>query len=205
IRLGVRIDPEESEEEEEALSTTFWQAADLSHEEEKVANLLANLQEHNRWKRREAFDQIHTFPHMLPLEILLMGAADSEDDIRRVACWQLYRADPQGFAQVAEEAGAILCGQGSGQVLGSILQGFLAQIIGEMETLPPPLLARLVSLLKWPHWEVQMRAAEAVGRLHIPLTAELKGDLYELYQNSPSPAVRAAADDALTELLSLEI
>jgi HEAT repeat protein len=59
-------------------------------------------------------------------------------------------------------------------------------------------------LLDWPHWGVQCEAARALGKLRRNVPDRAIRRLLALRRAAASPAVRRAADDALSEILSLE-
>jgi HEAT repeat protein len=88
----------------------------------------------------------------------------------------------------------------------TLTQMFIAETIGSLGLTLTPLLEKLTELLNWPHWQVRLKAIEALAQLrrNIPDSAirrllELRRDLDPKMQ-----AVREAADDALAEILSLE-
>ncbi|EFH84384.1 HEAT repeat domain-containing protein [Ktedonobacter racemifer] len=92
-----------------------------------------------------------------PLKVLL---GDSSAYQFAIKC--LQQTHPEVLGEVVEEASNILSGQGTGELLGSIQQAHIAEIIGNMPTPGPLLVNKLVELLDWPHPKVRMTAALAL-------------------------------------------
>jgi len=68
----------------------------------------------------------------------------------------------------------------------------------------PAILDELTELLDWPHWQVRINAARALGSIRRNIPDEAIRRLLELRRHDPVRVVREAADDALAEILSLE-
>ena len=140
----------------------------------------------------------------VPIELILAALGDSATEVRHAAIEVLQDIHVEDLVTIKPGVEAIIHGQGTTIKLDSYVQCYIAKIIGEMVYAPPPLLDELTRLLDWPYWEVRMKAAEALGKLHrnIPDPAILR--LFELRDDSQSKAVSIAADDALAEILSVE-
>lgn len=59
-------------------------------------------------------------------------------------------------------------------------------------------------MLDWPHWEVRVKAAQALRQIRRTIPDAAIRRLLELRHDPHSRAVRMAADDALAAILSLE-
>ncbi len=142
----------------------------------------------------------------MPIELLVATLGDEDRYVGCAAAYALIKIDPEALSTVIPEVIAILQGQPSGTVLGSLNQGFIAEVLGGLGHTSPIILEKLTQLLNWPYWQVRMKAAHALGKLRRSIPNATIKRLLEL-QRDPDPkmqAVREAADDALAEILSLE-
>lgn len=103
-------------------------------------------------------------PHE-PLKVLL---GDAKGCMNAIKC--LQQTHPEVLSEVVVEASNVLLGQGTGELLGSIQQAHIAEIIGNMPNPGPLLVNKLVELLDWHHPKVRMVAAQALSELKTPLT-----------------------------------
>ncbi len=106
---------------------------------------------------------------------------------------------------LVKEATAVLIDAKPSALLGSAAQSYILDLISQMEPLSSTIQGKLLELLDWPYWEVQMMAAQILGTLQRNIPQEVIERLFALRKNAASRTVREAADDALAELLSLEI
>jgi hypothetical protein len=67
--------------------------------------------------------------------------------------------------RLAEEASNILLGKGAGQVLGSLIQEHVAEVIGNMHNPGPLLVNKPFALLDWPYGSVSRKAEQALHKL----------------------------------------
>ncbi len=130
---------------------------------------------------------------------LLIPFLGSRDALRRqTAVDVLTRSRPrEALRPVLQEAEAILLGERSGTVLGSILQSTLAEGIGMLRLASRQALQHLITLLEWPHWEVQAEAAKAIGKL--PMRIPLR--VFDTLKMLQSPGHPRPVQDAATKAL----
>lgn len=102
-----------------------------------------------------------------PLKALL---GEARGCINAIKC--LQQTHPEVLGEVVEEASNILLGQGTGELLGSIQQAYMAEIIGHMPNPGPLLVNKLIELLDWPHPKVRMTATLALSKFHISPSKE---------------------------------
>ncbi len=143
----------------------------------------------------------------VPLELLMDLLSDEDSAIRQIALRILQKQSPQMLSDLASQALAVLDGQTMGQVFPTLIQMHVADTIGELGIIASTtLLEKLTELLDWPHWQIRIKAAQALGQIRRNIPDEAIQRLLEL-RRDPNPnmrAVRDAADDALAEILSLE-
>ncbi len=140
-----------------------------------------------------------------PVEKLLATLGDSSEEVRLAALDQLLRGHPETRHHIVSEVTKVLLHQQTSTIIESAAHSFLLEIISQMEEpIRLSIYNRLMELLDWPHWEVQMKAAQVLGTMHQNTPAEVVARLLTLRKESGSRTVRVAADDALAELLSLE-
>ncbi len=97
-------------------------------------------------------------------------------------------------------------------VRGELVQGAFAarmhyrhaETVALMGRASPAVLETVIELLDHPFWEVRSRAARTLGTLRCPIPDRAIRRLLELRTDPESLAVRADADQALAEILSLE-
>jgi HEAT repeat protein len=128
----------------------------------------------------------------------LLGASSLR--VRFDAAITLHKTHPAAFAAVAPQAEALLRSGAPGPALAPIVQSFVAETLGEMavarEVLPEDMSERLVALLDQPDWDVQMYAAQTLGKLQQRLP-ELAREKLRTLQHSDIRRVREAAALAL--------
>jgi HEAT repeat protein len=83
-------------------------------------------------------------------------------------------------------------------------RGSEAETVALMERATPAMLAMIIDLLDHPFWEVRERAVKTLGTLRRNIPDSAIRRLLELRKDPEAPDVRAAADQALAEILSLE-
>lgn len=116
-----------------------------------------------------ALEALQTCGARVPVDALITELGASIPRIRFYAAPVLQKTHPDALAAVAPQAEALLRGEPPGPALRPIAESFVAKTVGEMaaaeEAVPDELIEHLVALLDWPHWEVQLNAAQALGRL----------------------------------------
>ncbi len=139
-----------------------------------------------------------------PAEKLLPALGDSYEEVRLAAADTLRLTHPETWQVATSEVMTVLTLPGTSTILDSAAQCFLADLIGGLEQASPSLLETLSRLLMWPYWEVQVRAAQALGQLRRSIPESALRRLYTLRKDSVSKTVRRSAEDALAEILSLQ-
>src|SRR5205807_49884 len=84
---------------------------------------------------------------------LLALVGDDDVDVRNAAMEVINKLAPVLLDDVADEAVGILQGKPAGRILGSIAEGFVAEVLGGMGYSTPMVFERLVPLLDWHYWQ----------------------------------------------------
>lgn len=140
-----------------------------------------------------------------PKEKLLAALGDSSEEVRLTALDILLQHYPEMRAFLIKEVTTVLIEAKPSTLLGSAAQSYILDLISQMEPLSSTIRDKLLELLDWPYWEVQMKAVQILGTLRRNIPQEVIEHLFALRRNAASQTVRETADDALAELLSLEI
>jgi HEAT repeat protein len=164
--------------------------------------LLVEALEHPNGSMRAS--AIRALGQRAPAEKLLPALGDSDEKVRLATAEVLRLAHPETWQLATSEVMTVLTSPGTSTILDSAAQCFLADLIGGLEQASLVLLETLSRLLTWPYWEVQVRAAQALGRLRRSIPESALRRLYRMRSDSASKTVRRAAEDALAEILSLE-
>jgi len=139
-----------------------------------------------------------------PAEKLFPALGDSDEEVRLAAAEALRLAHPETWQRAISDVMAVLTSPGSSTILDSAAHCFIADLIGSLEQASPVLLETVSGLLTQSYWEVQVRAAQALGQLRRSIPESALRRLYTLRSDSASKTVRRAAEDALAEILSLQ-
>ena len=172
--------------------------------QESMQALLDRLYDEDSNVRLAAVEALGKFEEGVPLKLILVALSDREEQVRIAAAEVLQRIFPDTLSAIVSEATTILLRQGSGSIISSRSRVWTAQTISFLQGPSPALLKQLINLLNWPHWEVQVEAIQALGKVRRNIPDEAIKRLYNLRLNSPSLLVQAVADDTLAEILSLE-
>jgi HEAT repeat protein len=142
----------------------------------------------------------------VPVEPVLaaLGNTNYHGSIRETAWDTLKKTHPDALSAVAQEAQAILLGQGYGPILGSLAQSFLADLISCVEHPSPGMFEKLHQMLYWHYWEVRQKAAETLGKIRRNIPDATVQRLMELRHDPQSRSVREATENTLTKILSPE-
>ncbi len=130
---------------------------------EPAEPFIAALKDNNSDVRKAALLALANLGEHAPKEPLKALLAESETYESAIAC--LQKTHPGILHEVAEEASNILLGKGAGQVLGSLIQEYIAEVIGNMHNPGPLLVNRLFALLDWPYGSVSRKAEQALHKL----------------------------------------
>ncbi len=90
--------------------------------------------------------------------------SDESSDIRQIVLHILQKQSSQTLSDLASQALSVLDGRIEGQVFPTLVQMQAADTIGELGTASPKLLEKLTELLDWSHWQVRIKAAQALGK-----------------------------------------
>lgn len=116
---------------------------------EPAEPFIAALNDSESNVRKAALLALENLGEHAPREPLKALLGESETYESAIVC--LQKTHPDVLREVAEEASDILLGKGAGQVLGSLIQEHVAEIIGNMHNPGPLLVNRLFALLDWPY------------------------------------------------------
>ncbi len=165
--------------------------------------LINALQDEDSDVRSAAVTALYARNNLLPYGTLLFMLGDDAYDVRNTTMVLLKQIAPKLLVEVETEAINILTTGTQGHILGSLAQGFVAEVIGDMEVSSPILIERLAQLLDWPYWQVQVKTIQALGKIRRNIPDNLVERLREMRKHSVK-TVAYAADDALGEILSVE-
>ncbi len=196
----------------QALQDESWEVRSaavetLGEQGERVPlDLLIQALRDEGWSvRKAAVEALGKQGEHVPFKYLLALVGDEDDDVRNIAIEVISEFAPEMFASVATEAIAVLQEKPVGRLLGSLIEGFIAEVLGNIGYSTPQVFNKLIPLLDWHYWQVQVKAAQALGKIrrNIPDLA-IKHLLVIRSDSAFIQSVREAADDALSEILSLE-
>ncbi len=169
-----------------------------------VKNLLLALEEEDPIMRQYAVKAIGEQREIKLLEPLIGLIGDQNEEVRKVAILALEKLALEELNKIVPEAIAILKGKPSpGNIIDSLNQMYIADLIGEIGNYFPTLLDQLTSLLDWHFWQVRLRAIWSFNQIRRNIPDEAIKRLLDLRQD-PVRLVREAADDTLANILSLE-
>ena len=206
-RQGERVDLEvliKALEDEDSL-VRYTTVRALGEQEKRVSLevLIKALEDEDSDVRYVAVEALSKQSERVPHELLLFAIGDDDLDVQNVVIDLLHAHFPRLLNDVAIEARAILQGQEPRKFFGSITNGYLAELIGDMGYVSSFFTEQLLPMLDWHYWQVRMKAARALGQIRRNIPDGAIQRLLEL-RHDPVRAVREAADDALGEILSLE-
>jgi HEAT repeat protein len=147
---------------------------------------------------------LRQFGPRVPLTVLWSLLGSNHTEISRLAFQHLQKHHPFALKELVPVLKAIVRGEPVQGAFAARMHYRIAETVALMGRATPAVLEMVIDLLDHPFWEVQVRAAKTLGilRRNIPDSAIRR--LLELRKDAESPDVRAAADQALAEILSLE-
>lgn len=150
-------------------------------------------------------EALKQFGTRVPLTVLWPFLGSDHTNICRLAFEHLQEAHPAVLKELVPVLKAIVRGESVQGAFEARMHYRIAEIVALMGRATPAILDMVVDLLDHPFWEVRARAAKTLGvlRRNIPDSAIRR--LLELRQDTESPDVRAVANQALAEILSLEV
>ncbi len=140
----------------------------------------------------------------VPVEPLLRALGDSEEGVCQAAATVLRQQTVGRLVGIVHEAAEVLLTGRVGEMIGSLVQYRIADLLGSTGQPFPAFNTTLTTLLDWHYWEVRMMAAQALGKIRRQIPERAVQRLEELRKDVESQAVCDAADDALAEILSLD-
>ena len=169
---------------------------------ESILDLLYNEDANIRELAISVLEVQEEFTPFIQLTIEAIG--DEDEKVRRTAIDVLQKKAQEVLIPIVDEAVTVLQGGSPGNVLGILAHGYMAETVGNMGLSSPVFLEEITKLLDWHHWQVRIKAAQALGSMRRNIPDMTIKRLLELRLADPVKAVREAADDALAEILSLE-
>jgi len=149
-------------------------------------------------------EALKQFGSRVPLADLWPLLGSNHAETCRHAFQLLQEAHPAVLKELVPVLKAILRGEPVQGVFAARMHYRIAETVALMGRATPAVLAMVTDLLDHPFLEVRVRAAETLGTLRRNIPDSAIRRLLELRQEPESPGVRAAADQALAEILSLE-
>jgi HEAT repeat protein len=205
-RAPIELFMQAFQDEDESVRSAAVEVLGEQEERPLIELFMQALQDKSASVRRAAVRALGKQGERTQHERLLALIGDDNADVRNVSIEVVNKLAPAMLADVATEAIAILQGKRAGRVLSSIIEGFIAEVLGNIGYSTPMVLDKLTALLDWHYWQVQVKAAQALGKIRRNIPDMAIKRLLSL-RNDPSPLIRTvseAADDALSEILSLE-
>lgn len=152
----------------------------------------------------EALEALRQFGPRVPLGILWPLLGSHNGQVCRLAFEHLQEYYPAEAEKLVPTLKAILRGEPVQGAFAARMHYRIAEVVALMERATPAVLEMVIELLDHPFWEVRFRAAKTLGTLRRNIPDSAIRRLLELRKDPESPVVRAAADEALAEILSLE-
>ncbi len=149
-------------------------------------------------------EALKEFGSRVPLSVLLPLLGSNHRTICQLAFQHIQAAYPDELTELVPALKA--------QLRRELLQGAfaprmhhrIAETVAALGRATPPVLEMVTELLDHPFWEVRANASQTLGILRRNIPDRTIQRLLELRRDPESPDVRASADLALAEILSLE-
>ncbi len=159
---------------------------------------------HYNDERIVVLEALKQFGSRVPLTELLPLLGSDNTEICRLAFEHIQQAYPAALNELVPALKAIVRGEPVQGAFAARRDYRIAETVAAMGRATPAVLAMVIDLLAHPFWEVRARAAKTLGTLRRNIPDSAIRRLLELRKDPESPDVRAAADQALAEILSLE-
>jgi HEAT repeat protein len=169
-----------------------------------VEPLLSLLQTGDGDDRHCVLDALVQFGTRVRLSSLLTLLESNDYQTCERTCDVLNKLYPAELAKLAPIAKAILRGEPAQGFFVSHMHYRIAETVAAMGRATPAVLNMVIELLDYPFWEVRVRAIETLGKLRRNIPDHVIRRLIALRNAPELPAIRAAANQALAEILSLE-
>ncbi|MBA2286067.1 MAG: HEAT repeat domain-containing protein [Ktedonobacteraceae bacterium] len=149
-------------------------------------------------------EALKQFGSRVPLAVLWPLLGSNHREICCLAFQHLQENYPAVLQELVPVLKAIVRGEPVQGAFAARMDYRLAETVALLGRATPAVLETVIELLDHPFWEVQSRAARTLGTLRRPIPNRALRRLLELRTDPESPDVRADAEQALAELLSLE-
>lgn len=140
----------------------------------------------------------------VPFSALLPLLGSNHRTISRLAFQHIQEAYPDALRELVPALKTMVRGEPVQGVFAPRMHHRIAETVAAMGRATPPVLEMVIALLDHPFWELRVNAAQTLGILRRNIPDRAIRRLLELRRDPESPDVRAAADLALAEILSLE-
>jgi HEAT repeat protein len=155
-------------------------------------------------ERIVVLEALRQFGSRVPLPALWPLLGSNHREICRLAFQHLQETHPAVLKELVPVLKAIVRGEPVQGAFTARMHYRIAETVAVMGRATPAVLEMVIDLLDHPFWEVRVRAAKTLGTLRRNIPDSAIRRLLELRKDPESPDVRAAADQALAEILSLE-
>jgi len=155
-------------------------------------------------ERIVVLEALGKFGSRVPLTALWPLLGSDHKEICRLAFQHLQEAHPATLQELVPELKAIVRGEPVQGAFEVRMHYRIAETIALIGRATPAVLEMVIDLLDHPFWEIRVRAAKTLGTLRRNIPDSAIRRLLELRKDPESPDVRASADRALAEILSLE-
>lgn len=155
-------------------------------------------------ERIVVLEALRQFGSRVPLPALWPLLGSNHTEICRLAFQHLQETHPVELKELVSVLKAIVRGEPVQGAFATRMHYRIAETVALMGRATPAVLEMVIDLLDHPFWEVRVRAAKTLGTLRRNIPDSAIRRLLELRKDPESPDVRAAADQALAEILSLE-
>ncbi len=167
--------------------------------------LFTNTEEYSyNDERIIVLEALRQFGSRVPLTALWPLLGSDQTEICRLVFQHLQETHPAVLKELVPELKAIVRGEPVQGAFAARMHFRIAETVALMGRATPAVLEMVIDLLNHPFWEVRARAAKTLGTLRRNIPDSAIRRLLELRKDPESPDVRATADQALAEILSLE-
>jgi HEAT repeat protein len=205
-RASIELFIQALQDEDEDVRRAAVEALGKLGERASIELFIQALQDKDEDVRRAAVEALGKLGERMNCEQILPLIGDDGGYVRNVAIEVVNKLAPELLADIEAEAIAILQGKPAGRILGSLHEGFIVKVLGNLGYSTPMVFDKLIPLLEWHYWQVQVKVAQTLGKIRRSIPDIAIKRLLAMRNNSSllMRTVSEAADDALSEILSLE-
>lgn len=161
------------------------------------------MQDYND-ERIVVLEALKEFGSRVPLSTLLPLLGSHHRTISRLAFQHIQEAYPDALTELVPVLKAMVRGEPVQEAFAPRMHHRIAETVAALGRATPPVLEMVIALLDHPFWELRVKAAQTLGTLRRNIPDRAIQRLLDLRRDPESPDVRAAADLAFAEILSLE-